>query len=133
MTGRHRQKLKELTDLQLAVLDVVWQRGEATANDIHDAIDWRPRLARGTIGTLLHRLERQRILTHRLQGREYLYRVTVSRDEVLAARVEGLVGGLFGGDLPAMVSFAVASSDVTPGDLSRIRALLDRHTSRPKS
>jgi predicted transcriptional regulator len=124
------KRLGDLTDLQLALLGVVWDRGEATANDIHQALEASAGLARGTVGALLHRLERQGILRHRADGREFRYRAAVSREEVTAARVRGLVKGLFGGDLPAMVSFAVAQSDTRRGDVERLRKLLDEHRTR---
>lgn len=125
--------LHDLTDLQLAILAVVWERGEATANAIHDALAKETRLARGTIGAMLHRLERQRILAHRVEGREYLYRALVTREAVMAARVRGLVGGLFGGDLAGMVSFAVSKSETRRGDLARLREMLDQHGRRRKA
>ena len=117
----------DLTDQQLTLLDVVWERGEATASEIHQALAKRTRLARGTIGTMLHRLERQGILGHRSEGREFLYRPRVTRDEVMAARLDGLVGGLFGGDLAAMVSFAVSKSDTSRGDVEKLRKMLADH------
>ncbi len=106
-------------------MGVVWERGEATAHEIHQALEDRAGLARGTIGTMLHRLERQRILAHRAEGREFWYRALVSQEEVMAARVNGLVGGLFGGDLTAMVSFAVSKSEVSKGDIGRLRKMLE--------
>lgn len=122
--------LHALTELQLAVLDVLWRRREATANDVHESLSPTFGLARGTVGTLLHRLERQRVVTHRAEGREFFYRAAVDREAVRAARVNGLVSGLFGGDLASMVSFAVSSRDVAPGDLARLQALLNAHEAR---
>jgi BlaI family penicillinase repressor len=120
----------DLTDQQLAILGVVWEKREATAHEIHQALSDSAGLARGTIGTMLHRLERQRILSHRTEGREFWYRALVSREEVMAARVNGLVGGLFGGDLTAMVSFAVSKSDTNKGDIERLRRMLAAHDAK---
>ena len=123
----------DLTDQQLALLAVVWARGEATAHDIHLALEDTAGLARGTVGTMLHRLERQGVLTHRTEGREFLYRATVTREDVMAARVQGLVGGLFGGDLTAMVSFAVRKSETRKGDVDKLRRMLDAHQAKRKA
>lgn len=117
----------DLTDQQLAILSVVWDRDEATANDIYTALADSAGLARGTIGTMLHRLERQRILTHRAEGREFWYRSLVTREEVMAARLNGLVGGLFGGDLTAMVSFAVSKGETSADDIGKLRKMLAAH------
>lgn len=120
----------DITDQQLAILGVVWDRGEATAHEIHSALAATVGLARGTVGTMLHRLERQRILTHRAEGREFWYRALVSREDVMAARVDGLVGGLFSGDLTAMISFAVSKPEITRGDISKLRKMLDAHDAK---
>jgi predicted transcriptional regulator len=121
---------RDLTDQQIAVLAVLWDRGEATANEIHQALAGESGWARGTVGTVLHRLERQRVLTHRAEGREFRYRALVSREDVMAARLDGLVGKLFGGDLAAMVSFAVSKADTRRGDVDKLRKMLESHRAR---
>lgn len=120
----------DLTDQQLAILAIVWDRGEVTANEIHQALEADAGLARGTIGTMLHRLERQGILGHRSDGREFIYRARVTREQVMAARVDGLVGGLFQGDLTAMVSFALRKADTRKGDVDKLRKMLAEYQTR---
>lgn len=117
----------ELTELQLAILGVLWERGEATVREVHSALEPATGLARATIGTLLHRLHRQGILNHRPDGREYLYRAAVRREAVQAAFVSGLVAGPFEGSVASMVSFALSKEELSRGDLAQIRELLDRH------
>lgn len=124
------KQLYDLTDQQLAILNVVWAQGEVTANAVHAALEEQAGFARGTVGTMLHRLERQGIVGHRAVGREFLYRALATREEVMAARLRGLVGGLFGGDLTAMVSFAVSQSETRPDDVNRLKALLAAHDTR---
>jgi predicted transcriptional regulator len=126
------KRLHDLTDQQLAIMAVVWDRGETTANDIHQAVASTAGLARGTVGTMLHRLERQGVLTHRTEGREYFYKATVSREEVMKARVQGLVGGLFGGDLTAMVSFAVSATDSSAKDVDKLAGLLESYRTKTR-
>lgn len=124
------KRLGDLTDQQLAIVTVLWRRGEVTANEVHQALETDVRLARGTVGTMLHRLERQGIVGHRAAGREFLYRARVTREDVMAARLEGLVGGLFDGDLAAMVSFAVSKSEMGKDDVGKLKAMLAAHDRR---
>ncbi len=119
-----------VTDQQLAILGVLWDRGETTANEIHAALARSAGFARGTVGTMLHRLERQGIVSHRAEGREFLYRARVARQDVMEARLDGLVGALFGGDLTAMVSFAVSKSDTRKEDIDRLRKMLAERQDR---
>jgi predicted transcriptional regulator len=123
------KKPHRLTDLQTEVMDVVWSRGQATVGDVHEALA-ETKLARKTIGTLLFRLEKQGLLAHREEGREYVYLPLVTRDEVERATMVGFLSGLFRGDVPAMISRALEAQDVEPGDVEEIRRLLDEWEAR---
>ncbi len=119
------KSLRNLTEPQLAILSVLWERAEAAANDIHKALanqGW----ARGTLGAMLHRLERQGVLAHRVDGREYLYRVLVTREDVAAAQLDSVRKSLFGGDSAALIRFAVSKSEVREGDAEVLRDMLAR-------
>lgn len=119
------KKLHQLTELQLTIMNVIWRRQEATVIEVHDAIAERTGLARKTVGTLLSRLEQQGLLAHREEGREYVYRPVVTRGEVGRATVRSIFASLFPGDLPALVSHALEADQVEPGDVERVRELLD--------
>lgn len=113
----------QLTDLQIRLLRILWERGSATANEIHAELDGELGLARPTIGTLLHRLERQHVITHDNVGREFRYRALVSKNAVQKSRMAAAVDA-FDGDLSALVQFAVSKSDFTPADLAKLQSLL---------
>lgn len=126
------KELRELTDLQIRILEVLWDRGEATVREVHRRLEPETGLAVKTIGTLLYRLEKQGVLTYSKDGREYRYRARVTRKQVRSAAVSGLVGGLFRGELPAMVSHALEVGDVAPGDVERIREMIARFEERDR-
>jgi BlaI family transcriptional regulator, penicillinase repressor len=117
--------LNELTDLQLAILQQVWKRGSATVTDVHDSIVAETGLAKKTVGTIMSRLERQGLLEHEVEGREYVFTPTVSREEVGQAKVRNVLDRLFGGSLPALVSHALDVKDVRPGDVEKVRTLIE--------
>ena len=79
-----------LTGLQLSILDVLWEAGEATTQEVWAEINHERELALTTVATLLSRLERKDVLTHRRQGRQYVYRATVTRSEVRRSKVREL-------------------------------------------
>jgi BlaI family transcriptional regulator, penicillinase repressor len=120
------KELHRLTELQIEVLGVLWNRGEATVADVHQALEPSTGLARKTVGTLLFRLEQQGVVAHREDGREYVYRATVTREQVERATVGSVLGRLFRGDVAAMVSHALRAEEVEPGDVERLREMLDR-------
>ena len=116
----------ELTDLQLAVLRILWERGEATVQEIHAALLDERGLAPTTVATLLTRLERRGVVARRADGRVHRYRARVTEPEVRRSMVGGLAARLFGGDVTALVSHLLGGGDVGKEDLERIRALVEK-------
>ncbi len=114
-----------LTGLQLAILQILWERGEATAHEVQEALQEERPLALTTVATLLSRLERKKVLTHRRDGRQYVFRPTVSRSEVRRSKVRELTESLFDGDPAALVSHLVRADEVDSDDLARIRTLIE--------
>ena len=116
----------ELTELQLAIMRVLWQRGEAAVADVHESAAPERGLALTTVATLLTRLEKAGYVARRPAGRHYLYRALVSEEEVRRSMVSGLAERLFQGDVTALVSHLLSDSDIAPGDLDRVRKLLEQ-------
>lgn len=119
------KQLHHLTDIQLEILNVIWARGEATVAQVHDALIEHTGQARKTVGTLMARLEKQGVLAYRVDAREHVYRATVSRGEVGRATVSNVLQRLFGGSVPALLSHALQGDEVDPGDVEKVRQLLD--------
>ena len=117
-----------LTELQVAILRVFWTVGEATAQEVHDAVGVSRQLAPTTIATLLSRLERRGALAHRRRGRQHVYRALVSEQQVQRTKVNGLMDSLFGGDPAALVSHLVGSEEIDAKELARIRKMLEAQT-----
>jgi BlaI family transcriptional regulator, penicillinase repressor len=116
----------QLTEPQLALLRVVWARGEAAVPEIWRAL-WDERgLAQSTVATMVARLERRGVLARRPDPaeRQFLYRATVSEGEVRASMVAGLTDALFGGDPKALVSHLLAERRLGPDDLDEVRRML---------
>jgi predicted transcriptional regulator len=114
-----------LTAPQLEILRVLWEKGEATVTDIHRTLRAERELAPTTIATLLSRLEKRGLVTYRTEGRQYVYRAVLQeRDAQQHALVE-VTRGLFAGDVPGMVSQLLSSHEIHPGDLARVRELID--------
>lgn len=116
-----------VTELQLAILDVLWTEGEASVLDIHDALRERRRVAQSTVATLLTRLEERGFVRYREEGRKYIYRAAIEREELRRSMAAGFLEHtrpLFKSDLGLLVSHLLAEGDVTADDLDQARALL---------
>jgi BlaI family penicillinase repressor len=116
----------ELTDLQLAVMEVLWSQGEATVAEVHEALVAERGLAPTTVATLLSRLEKRGVIDHRVEGRQYVYRPVISRGAVRQSMVGGLIERLFAGNPAALMSHLLGHSEVDPSDLTRVKALIEQ-------
>lgn len=122
----------QLTELQVALLRVLWERGEATVSEISDALRPERALALTTVATLLSRLEKRGIVEHETRSRQYHYRARVTESEVRRSMVEELTEQLFDGDVTALMSHLLTAREVSPGDLDRLKALLEQHADSPE-
>ena len=113
-----------LTSLQLSIMEVLWQQGEATTQETWDVVRGERTLALTTVATILARLERKGLVSHRREGRQHVYRAEVTRAEVRRFKVRDLTETLFGGDAVALMSHLVRREDVNAEELEQIRALL---------
>ena len=113
---------KSLGELQLAIMKVLWSRGEASVADVHGELVAERGLAPTTIATMLVKMERKGVVSHRTEGRRFIYRSAVSEADVRQTMVAELTEQLFGGDPAALVSHLLAEHSTTPEELEEIRA-----------
>lgn len=115
----------QLSDLQLDVLRVLWDRGEAGVADVHQALYDQRKLAVTTVATLLNRLEKRGLVRHRREGRQFVYAATVPEGELRKTMVEELTDRVFQGSAADLVHHLLNEDELSPGDLERVRAMID--------
>ena len=115
-----------LSELQIAVVRVLWRNGETSVTDIAKVLGDERGLKHTTVATLLTRLEKRGVLEQRREGRQLIYRALISEPQVRRSMVADLVGSLFGGDSRELVAHLVRESDLAPGDLENLRKRLAR-------
>jgi BlaI family transcriptional regulator, penicillinase repressor len=103
----------QLTELQIAILRVLWDRGRATVAEIQEALRAERGLALTTVATLLSRLEKRGVVRHSM--------------------VHELTERLFDGDVAEMMSHLLTGREISPGDLERIKAMLDQQAMRKEA
>ena len=112
-----------LTALQLAVMQVLWSRDEASVTDVQRAMPGR-RLALTTVATMLVRLEQRGLVSHRAEGRQYIYRSRVSPAEVRETVTRELLRNLFDGDVAAFVSQLLDARKLTREEVADLQRLV---------
>ncbi len=116
------------TELQLDLLQSIWQRGEATIAEVHIDLSENRDLAPTTTATLLRRLHQRGLVSRRKEGRQHVYRAEVSPEDVRAAlvnEVESASGQLYRGGMSGLLAHFLSASDLGREDLRELRNLID--------
>lgn len=119
-----RTKNIRLSEVQLAVMRVLWSERRATTAAVHARMGKPRSLAYTTVATLLSRLEKRGLVESSKEGRERVFEPLVSEAEVQRYMVSDLVSNLFRGDPGALVSHLVQASELDADDLETVRRML---------
>jgi BlaI family penicillinase repressor len=116
---------QQLTELQTTVLRLLWEQGELTVGQIWEQLYAERKLAQTTVATIIARLQRRGILARRTRDKQFVYRAQITEADVQHSMVSELTERLFAGDVTALVSHLLSAGDMTPGDLARVREMIE--------
>ena len=125
-----RESSESLGDLQRAVMETIWDLGEATVHEVQDRLAKQKPLAYTTILSTMQKLEKAGWLKHRADGRIHIFRATRSREEVGAGALKRLVSRAFKGNPLVMFQHLLEDDDLTAEELSEMRAMIDARRKR---
>lgn len=106
-------RLPDLGERELAVLEVLWERGAKSSQAVQALMPGRP-ISLSTIQSTLERLFRKQLVSRTKSGRAYLYQASISRSQLIGGLLRDLAEDVAGGELAPMVSgflHYVASED----------------------
>jgi BlaI family transcriptional regulator, penicillinase repressor len=106
------------------VMEVLWQDSPLTAAEVADRVPTEKGWSIRTVKTLLSRLLAKGVLTHEEEGRRYLYRPAVARDDYVAQESRRLLDRLFGGRVTPLVAHLAERDVLSERDIAEIEALL---------
>ena len=121
-----RKKSPNLTEAELRLMDVVWEKGEATVSEVAEALPRELGLAYNTVLTTMRILEEKGFLRHTKskEGRAFVYRAVVGRDEASRTALRYLVSRFFRNSPELLVLNLLEDEELSRKELGRIRALL---------
>jgi len=129
-----RRKPPNLTEAELRLMKVVWQKGHATVAEVAAALPKEPELAYNTVLTTLRILEAKGYVRHSTakDGRAFVYRPAVGRAEATRNAVRHLLGRFFGDSPEALVLNLLEDEALSETELQKIHELLrNRKGERP--
>ena len=125
-----RKPRKALSNLEHLVMDVVWDRKTATAEDVRLALTDRHPMKESTVRTILKRLEEKGYVDHVVDGRTNVYRGADAPQNVAAKADRQIIERLCGGSVEALLIGMVNNDVVDQGELQRLAQRIARRKTR---
>jgi predicted transcriptional regulator len=123
---------RPLTPLELEIMKVLWDAGPATVQSVQEKLPGEPRLAYTTVQTMLNVLYRKSKVKRTLKGRAYEYAPLVSREMAVRTTLRDVIARFFGGSAENLVMSLVASRDLKPEKLAKLKRLVAQAESAAK-
>lgn len=121
-----RRKSPTLTDAELPLMDVIWQKGSATAAEVLAALP-DAELAYTTVLNTLRILEAKGYLRHTKDGKAFIYHPVVDRERVRESAVEYLISRFFGNSPGLLVSNLIKQEQLNKHELRRLKQLIEEN------
>jgi predicted transcriptional regulator len=120
----HKSKVYRLGDLQLRIMQILWQRTEAAVAEVHQTLAGEGDWAYTTIATMLRKMEGRGLVRHRLHERKFLYRPAIKAEEVTRKISAHFIDRLFEGSLADMIAHLLTTRQISREELTRLEALI---------
>lgn len=114
----------DLSPAQREIMEIVWERGEISAREVRQVLCETREVARNTVRTLLERMEAKGWLTHREEGRTFLYSASQPREATIGEKVREVVDDICGGSPEALVTALIDYRGLSDAEVDRIRKML---------
>jgi BlaI family transcriptional regulator, penicillinase repressor len=114
-----------ISEAESLVMEVLWRRQPLTAEDVVAALakntDWKE----PTVKTLLNRLLKKRAVAAQRDGRRYLYRPLLRREDYVHAASKGLLDRLFDGRVAPLVAHFSERRKLSRKDVVELKRLIE--------
>lgn len=125
-----RKQSPTLTEAELRIMDVLWQKGQATVQQVLQWLPPKPALAYNSVLTTVRILEKKGYVAHAKDGRAHVYEPLVERKDATRSEIRHLVSRFFRNSHDALVLNILEDSEIEGEEVARLRKILERSDSR---
>ncbi|NNE69775.1 MAG: BlaI/MecI/CopY family transcriptional regulator [Rhodothermales bacterium] len=122
-----RPKSPTLTDAELKLMRVIWQRGPSTVADVTEALQGPDRVAYSSVQTILRILEDKGYLTHHKEGRAFVYTAKVGAGQARQSALRYMLDRFFDNSPELLLMNVIEADELTPENAAKIREMLDNN------
>ena len=120
------RKSETLTEAELRLMDVLWEKGSATVQQVLEALPREKPLAYNSVLTIIRILETKGYVQHVKDKRAHVYTAKVDRKDATRFEIGHLVNRFFGNSHELLVLNILEEKSIDPEELARLRQLLER-------
>lgn len=119
------KRTPRISETEWEIMKVIWRQAPCSAEQIIEVLkkndrSWHPRTAKA----FLNRLVKKKVLGFHKEGRAYLYRPLLPREECVDVASESFLGRVFGGSLKPMLAHFVERDKLSSEEIRELRELL---------
>jgi BlaI family penicillinase repressor len=118
-----RRRSTTLTEQELEIMKIVWERESATVRDVYETLLERRKVAYTTVMTMMKILEQKKYLKRTQADRAYVYRPAQPKRLVVGAMVRDFINRVFNGATEPLLVHLVEEHDLSPEELEEIARL----------
>jgi BlaI family transcriptional regulator, penicillinase repressor len=116
---------KRISDAELDLMEVLWAASEPlTSAEVGERLEAQRGWSMATVKTMLGRLAAKGAITHREDGRRFLYSPAIEREAYVGSESRRFVERLFGGRLSPLVARLAEEDSLDEEDIAAIEAIL---------
>jgi len=118
------KKSNTLTEAELRLMKILWQRGESAVNDLVAAMPNGETLAYNSVLTTIRILEQKGYVEHRQEGRAFIYRPCVAEDEASRSEVRHMLSRFFGNSREQLLLSLLGDEEISAEELQRLKGAI---------
>ena len=119
-----RKKSLTLTEAELRLMNVIWEKGKATVSEVVEALESESPLAYSTVLTTLRILEQKGHLQHTQEGRSYIYEPLIDRQQATRSALQHLISRFFNNSPELLVLNVLEHEELDSKELERLKAMI---------
>jgi predicted transcriptional regulator len=121
------RKSPTLTEAELRLMKLLWQRGESAVSDLVAAMPEGDPLAYNSVLTTIRILEKKGYVNHRQDGRAFIYSACVAQDDASKVEVRHVLQRFFGNSREKLLLSLLGDEEITPAELQRLRDAIQQN------
>lgn len=121
------RKSPTLTEAELRLMKLLWQRGESAVSDLVAAMPESDALAYNSVLTTIRILEKKGYVNHRQDGRAFIYSACVAQEDASKVEVRHVLQRFFGNSREELLLSLLGDEEITPAELQRLREAIQKN------